>query len=137
MSSSDKINEKLYEMIFKRKSFHLFRGIGGEKISPQEIDEVYAAWSDFKPLYPDIKTAIRIVPARETTCMRGAELCVLIYSEKKDGYLANAGYLGELLDLYLTSLNIGTLWFGIGKTDEKSQKSGKSDRVAVLQATEK
>ena len=27
--------------------------------------------------------------------------------------------LGEQLDLYLVSKNIGTLWFGIGKTDEK------------------
>ena len=30
----------------------------------------------------------------------------LLYSEKKDNYLQNIGYLGEQLDLYLTSLNI-------------------------------
>ena len=38
--------------------------------------------------------------------------------EKKDGYLQNIGYLGEQLDLYLVSKNIGTLWFGIGKPDK-------------------
>ena len=27
------MNKELYEMIFKRKSFHLFRNIGNEKIS--------------------------------------------------------------------------------------------------------
>jgi hypothetical protein len=43
----------------------------------------------------------------------------LFYSEKKDNYLQNIGYLGEQLDLYLVSKNIGTLWFGIGKVKEK------------------
>ena len=70
------------------------------------------------PLYPDIKTAIKIVPANETNCKRGQEYCLFMYSEKKENYLQNVGYIGEQLDLYLTSKNIGTLWFGIGKTDE-------------------
>ena len=38
----------------------------------------------------------------------------------RDSYLHNIGYLGEQLDLYLVSQNMGTLWFGIGKTDETS-----------------
>ena len=53
------------------------------------------------------------------TCMRGQEYCILFYSEKKDNYLQNIGYMGEQLDLYLVSKNIGTLWFGIGKANEK------------------
>ena len=53
------------------------------------------------------------------TCRRGQEYCILFYSEKKDNYLQNIGYLGEQLDLYLVSKNIGTLWFGIGKVEEK------------------
>ena len=44
----------------------------------------------------------------------------MIYSEKKDNYLLNAGYLGEQLDLYLCANNIGSLWYGLGKADEKS-----------------
>ena len=44
----------------------------------------------------------------------------MLYSEKKENYLQNIGYLGEQLDLYLVSKNIGTLWFGIGKTEELS-----------------
>ena len=43
-----------------------------------------------------------------------------MYSEKKDGYLRNIGYLGAQLDLYLASRNIGTLWYGAGKTAEAS-----------------
>lgn len=109
-----------YEMIFKRKSFHIFRNIGDEKISREELLEIQQIYDSLKSLNPDIKTAIKIVPAEETTCKRGQEYCILMYSEKKDNYLQNIGYLGQQLDLYLVSKNIGTLWFGIGKTEEKS-----------------
>lgn len=37
-------------------------------------------------------------------------MCLLFYSESKEGYLQNIGYLGEQIDLYLTSKNIGALW---------------------------
>lgn len=114
------MNEELYEMIFKRKSFHLFRDIGDTAISPAEIEKIQEMYQRFTPLCPDIKTAIRIVPADETTCKRGQQYCVLLYSEKKENYLQNIGYLGEQLDLYLVSQQIGTLWFGIGKPDEPS-----------------
>lgn len=114
------LEDKLYEMIYKRKSFHLFRDVGNEQISDEELADIQNAWEEFTPLIPDIKTAIRIVPESETSCKRGAQLCILLYSEKKDGYLTNIGYLGEKLDLYLVSRDIGALWFGIGKTNEKS-----------------
>ena len=31
------------------------------------------------------------------TCKRGEEYCILLYSEKKDNYLQNIGYIGEQL----------------------------------------
>lgn len=111
-------NKELYKMIFKRKSFHLFRNVGKESISSDDIKRIQETYPTFVPLCSDIKTAIRIVPAKETTCKRGQEYCILLYSEKKENYLQNIGYVGEQLDLYLVSQNIGTLWFGIGKTEE-------------------
>ena len=110
----------LYPMIYKRKSFHLFRNAGSDRISAEELEDIKAAYSGFEALYPDIRTAIRIVPAKQVNFKRDAEYCIMIYSEKKDNYLMNAGYLGEQLDLYLVSRNIGSLWFGIGKPDEPS-----------------
>ena len=111
------MNNNLYEMIFKRKSFHLFRNIGNEKISKEELIDIEKRFKDLKPLVNDIKVNIKIVKD-STTCKRGQEYCVLFYSEIKDNYLQNIGYLGEQLELYLVSKNIGTLWFGIGKVDE-------------------
>ncbi len=114
------MNDIFYEMIFKRKSFHIFRNVGDASISENERNDIMNAYSEFDPLIREIRTAIRIVPEDQTTCKRGGEYCILLYSEKKDGYLQNIGYLGEQLDLYLVSRNIGTLWFGIGKTKEQS-----------------
>lgn len=114
------MDNNFYPMIFKRKSFHLFRNTGTVVISETELSDIEKAYSSFESLYPDIKTKIKIVPAEKVNFKRDAEYCILIYSEKKDNYLLNAGYLGEQLDLYLVSKNIGTLWFGIGKPDEKT-----------------
>ncbi len=107
-----------YDMIFKRKSFHLFRGVGNEALTQDELAAIEKAYADFASLCPDIKTAIRIVPASKVNLKRDAEYCILIYSEKKDNYLINVGYIGEQLDLWLVKQNIGSLWFGIGKPDE-------------------
>ena len=108
------MDTKLYDMIFKRKSFHLFRNIGDEHISSSLLKEIEEAFLTFKPLDDTIKVKIKITKD-DTTCKRGQEYCILIYSEKKENYLQNIGYLGEQLDLYLVSKGIATLWFGIGK----------------------
>ena len=110
------MDSRLYPMIFKRKSFHIFRDIGS--IDTHELQCVEEAYKTFTPLISDIKTAIKIVPADETTCKRGQEYCILLYSEKKENYLQNIGYIGERLDLYLASLGIGALWFGIGNPND-------------------
>lgn len=105
-----------YQMIFKRKSFHLFKDIG--RISDEELARIAEAFHACRSLIPEIKVGMKIVPAERTTCKRGQEYCILLYSEEKDGYLPNIGYIGQQLDLHLASMNIGALWFGIGKTEE-------------------
>ena len=119
----------LYEMIFKRKSFHLFRNIGNETISEEELKDIENKFKHLKPLVDNIKVKIKIVKD-STICKRGQEYCILFYSEKKENYLQNIGFLGEQLDLYLVSKNIGTLWFGIGKVAE--EKLGNLDFVIMI-----
>ena len=113
------MDNRFYKEIFRRRSFHRFPETGGPGLTQQELSEIEAAYETFEPLYPDIKTEIRIVPQSSTSGRRGGEYCILMYSEKKEGYLQNTGYLGEQLDLWLVSRNIGSLWLGLGKTEEK------------------
>jgi len=95
------MEKELYSMIFKRKSFHIFRDIGS--IIPAELQNIEEKYDTFSPMIDGIQTTTRIVPAAKTTCKRGQEYCILLYSEKKDNYLQNIGHLGEQLDLYLKS----------------------------------
>ena len=111
------MKEMMYPMIFKRKSFHLFKDTGS--ISASELADIEEKFKTIQPLNSSIKVNMKIVPAAETTCKRGQEYCILFYSENKDGYLQNIGYIGQQLDLYLASVNIGTLWFGIGETERR------------------
>lgn len=112
------MNKELYKEIFKRKSFHTFRERNNESLSQEELDDILTAYKNFEPLNKDIKTAIRIERTENTNCTRRAEYCIMMFSEKKDGYLQNIGYLGEQLDLYLVSKDIGSLWYGIAKSKE-------------------
>ena len=122
------MDEQLYQMVFKRKSFHIFKNT--LIISEEELAQIETACLEYKPLIPEIKVGMKIVPAAATTCKRGQEYCILLYSEKKEGYLPNIGYLGQQLDLILASMNIGALWFGIGKTDIRSD--GELDFVIMI-----
>ncbi len=110
-----------YKQIFKRKSFHIFKDT--ETLTVDEIQELKDFIKTIQPLSAEIKTEICIVPESETTCKRGGQYCILFYSETKDAYLQNVGYLGQQIDLYLASQNIGALWFGIGKPKDL-QKNG-------------
>lgn len=111
------MNKELYEQIFRRKSYHTFMERSDEDITQDELDDIVSAYKKFDSLN-DNKTEIKILKSSETFLLRNEEYRIMIFSEKKDGYLQNVGYLGEQLDLYLFSKNIGALWYGIYKSDE-------------------
>ena len=48
------MDKNLYEMIFKRKSFHLFRDIGNEHLTKDELKDIEKEFSKLKPLVEDI-----------------------------------------------------------------------------------
>ena len=109
------MDELYYDMIFKRKSFHIFSGVS--RLSDEEIKEILCHIQKLQPLVNGINPEFRIVPRAQTSCKRG-EYCILIYSEMKEHYLHNVGYMAEQLDLWLAAKNIGACWYGMGKTSE-------------------
>lgn len=123
------MEELFYQMIFKRKSFHIFRGEKG--LTEEKLAEIEKVFYSLRPLTEGIEVGIKIVPREETSCKRG-EYCVLLFSEQKEGRLQNIGYLGEQLDLWLASQNIGVCWYGMGKTAEADRKLGDLDFVIML-----
>ena len=109
------MHESYYDMIFKRKSFHMFREI--IPLTPEELNEINDHLKTLIPLNKDIKVSFKIVPKKYTTSKRG-EYCILIYSETKDNFVQNVGYMGEQLDLWLASKDIGVCWYGLAKPNE-------------------
>ncbi len=130
------MNKDLYPAIFKRKSFHSFKLSEEASITPEQLKDIEAAFLTLEPLYKDIKVAIQIVPAQGPGLKQDAEYCILLYSEKKDNYLVNLGYLGEQLDLYLVGKNIATLWFGFGSTKMKTYQDLEFVTMIAIAKTE-
>ena len=104
---------QLYEQLFRRKSFHRFTK-PFKQLSAEQLDTVKQYFSLCEPVVQNIRTLLRIVPVGQTTCRQG-EYALLLYSERKDGYLQNIGYLGEQLELHLAKVNIGACWYGMGR----------------------
>lgn len=105
----------LYDMIFKRKSIRRFDD--SLHVSQQEMRQIRQRLELLIPLNKEICVRFQIVPKAETTSKRG-EYCLLLYSERAEGFLLNAGYLLEQMDLYLASLDIGVCWYGMAKAKE-------------------
>ena len=95
----------------------------GEKMSLEELATVEEYLRQAKPLCPEIAVEFEIVPCNETNCKLNAEYCLLVYSEENNLWLTNVGYLLEQWDLYLSTLNIGVCWYGMGKVDEEERNS--------------
>lgn len=112
---------ELREMIYKRKSTRSYTGEPVEEETIQKIREFAAA---AKTLYPDIRVRTEIVEGSKVRCILPwtTPQMIAIYSEPKEGYEQNAGFLYQQVDLYLQSLGLGTCWLGMGKPDAKTDK---------------
>lgn len=109
--------KNLYPYAFKRKSFRRFNN--ELHITETELDLINLYLLDkVKNLNSSLSFDYRIVSQSETSCKRG-EFCILIYSKINGPNLMNIGYTIEQLDLYLSSINIGVCWYGMGKIDER------------------
>lgn len=107
----------MQEMIFCRKSCRSFTG----KPVEEELLKKIRAFQP-KPLYPDIKVRMEIVPREGVKCICPwtTPQVIAVYSEQKEGYLENVGFLFQQMELYLQSLGLGVCWLGLGKMHPKT-----------------
>lgn len=107
-------NTDLYALMFKRKSIRTY--------DPAPLDEntlktVSAHWSRLTPLYEDIKIETKIVSAENVKGLFQVKSphYLVILSEPKEGYLINGGFIGQQMDLFLSSIGLGCCWQGMVK----------------------
>ena len=78
--------------------------------------------SDVTPLIPKINYSYRIYRKEEVNLKTrwSAPYYLAIYSEKKENYGLNVGFVFQQLSLYLQKNNIGSCWVGLGSLKEKN-----------------
>ena len=121
----------LEEQIYIRKSCR--------KYLDDEIDIniIHDFMSSVIPLDGEISYSYDILAADKVSIRTPwkAPYYLAIYSEKKDGYGVNAGFVFQQLSLYLQSIGIGNCWVGMASPKKKNSdyvisiSFGKSDNM--------
>lgn len=104
--------EDLYPVIFKRKSI---RNYNLTPLDDDVLNEISELLNHIKPLIDDIKTEIKIINTGDVNrrMMKKAPHYFAVFSETKEGYLTNIGFMMQQIDLRLSARGIGTCWQGI------------------------
>ena len=110
--------KELLSAVYKRKSM---RKYNGGSLTDEELKLVEEYLQKVKPLCPELKVEFEIVPCKETNCKFDAEYALIVCSDEGNLWLANVGYMLEQWDLYLTTLNIGVCWYGMGKVEAQER----------------
>lgn len=106
-----------YQALSKRKTIRRFDPL--LTITDQECQHIQVLIDELEPLEPNIHVTLKLSPIEATSSKRG-QYAILCYSEKKEHYLENVGYLLEQLDLALLELSIGVCWYALAKAKKTS-----------------
>ena len=101
-----------YEAIYRRKSVRRYR----QDRIPEEMLEEFQEYVKLIPgIIPGIQTELQIeeIKGAKYNVMNTVPACrIKLYSEEKERYLINAGYLMEMLSLYMTTRGVGSCYQG-------------------------
>lgn len=104
------MNQK--ETIFKRQSCRTY---SQTQLDEETIEEIINFIKQTKPLNKNIKWDYDLVTNNEVKSLLrwDAPHYLLLFSEEKENYKENIGFIFQQLDLYLQSRNIGSCWLGM------------------------
>lgn len=119
-----------YDIIFKRKSIKKY---DLTPLDENTLKEVSEQLSNLKPMYDDIKTEVKIIPLDEVeTRKKQAPHYIAVFSEPKNDYLVNVGFMMQKIDLFLSGKGIGSCWQGSPRPKEEVLKSSDLEFVIVI-----
>ncbi len=118
-------------MIFKRKSI---RKYDPKPIDPVLMTKLTTFIQSLQPFYPQIKTEIKIVPPGgvQRRFMRKPGHYVLFFSETSPGYLENAGFMLQQVDLFLSANGLGSCWQMIPSPHSSARDTSSLQYVILL-----
>lgn len=121
----------LNEMIYKRLSVRKYTS---EVLGEAAIHKINTFLAQAKRLYPDIRIRMEVLGKENVRCILPwiPNQAVVFYSEEKEGYLENAGFIFQQLDLYLQEQGFGTCWLGMGKLNSHAKSKMEDDLQFVI-----
>jgi nitroreductase len=124
-------NRNLYETIFKRKSI---REYDLTPLDGHTLAEIMAHTSALKPLYDDIRIEMKLLSQKDVKglFLAKAPHYLAVFSEAKDGYLTNVGFMLQQMDLFFSANGIGSCWQGMPKPTKEIVNSSKLEFVILL-----
>ena len=107
-------NQQLYNTIFLRRSIRKYELTS---LSQDILLNIQEFASSAKPLVESIKYEFTYLTADNVKNIIPVKAphYICLYSEKKDGYLMNAGFILQQVDLFISSNNLGSCWLGMAK----------------------
>ena len=107
-------NQQLYSTIFQRMSI---RKYDLTPLAQDTLVKIQEFASSVKPLDESIKYELSYLVTDDVKNLLPikAPHYICLYSEKKDGYLMNAGFLLQQIDLFLSANDLGSCWLGMAK----------------------
>jgi nitroreductase len=124
--------EELYQAIFKRKSIRKFEAA---PLDEATMSSIRSFITTLRPMFPDIRTELKFMTSDEVRGMfkANAPHYLGIFSEEKGSYAANAGFLLQQVDLFLSAQGIGCCWQG-GPKPTKKVKGGEGLEYVMMLA---
>ena len=124
----------LKEAIIGRRSVRTYTT---EPVKDSLLDDLKAFIANLKPLNSGIKADVAVISREDfNRNYRGlfvpgtAQHFIIISSVQKEGYLENAGFIGEQIALFLAQHEAGTCWLGF--TAPRKPENSKLPHVVAL-----
>lgn len=124
-------NAKFYDTMFKRKSI---RKYDMNSLDDKTLSDAKSFIKEIKPLVSGIKTDMQVISQNDVKSFMSikAPHYVVVFSENKDGYLTNIGFMLQQLDLYLSANGLGACWQGMAKPAKDIVSKSELEFVIML-----
>jgi nitroreductase len=124
-------NNDLYEAIFKRKSI---RNYDSAPLNQHRLEEISENLSALKQMSAGFKTEFKIILPNQVTRkgMSKAPHYIAAFSEAKDAYKTNIGFMLQQMDLYFSATGLGSCWLGIAQPVKEVTESSSLDFTILM-----
>jgi nitroreductase len=121
----------LYDAIFKRKSI---RDYDPTPIDSNCLEEISKNLQMLKPLLAGVKTEFKVISPDQVTRKLGnkAPHFIAAFSEAKDAYRVNIGFMLQQMDLYFSATGLGSCWLGIPQLTKDVTESSNLQFIILM-----